>query len=97
MPTRQRVGRSEGQRSWTRRPNPLAPTNRTRLRQDLVAKEAAGAIARRGLKPASGDRVTLHIPTISQLQLRSDGTPTGSVPVGLLFSLDLFERLLPLR
>jgi hypothetical protein len=26
MPTRQRVGRSEGQRSWTRRPNPLAPT-----------------------------------------------------------------------
>jgi hypothetical protein len=27
MATRQRAGRSEGQRSWTRRPNPLAPTN----------------------------------------------------------------------
>jgi hypothetical protein len=32
MPTRQRAGRSEGQRSWIRRPNPLAPTNSTPAR-----------------------------------------------------------------
>ena len=39
MPTRQRAGRSEGQRSWTRRPNPLAPTNQTPRGQDRAAKK----------------------------------------------------------
>src|SRR5439155_26241153 len=40
--TRQRAGRSEGQRSWTRRPNPLAPTKPSLLVPAGLSMGSAG-------------------------------------------------------
>jgi hypothetical protein len=69
MLTRQRAGRSEGQRSWPRRPNPLAPTKFWPA--PFMNTYCVGGFSR----PTGLFSVGLHNRSNGPLQLRSNGLP----------------------